>query len=84
MFRLAEGVSLEDADGTMVFLKNDGDAAVLDRVGRSVVVGLLDGDVDSCVTRIIRDYDVSEEEARRDVVEFAEQLLDFGLVEAER
>ena len=84
MFRLAEGVSLEDADGMMVFLKDNGDAAVLDLVGRSVAVGLLNGDVDSCVACIVRDYAVSEEEARRDVVEFAEQLFGFGLVEAER
>lgn len=84
MYKLAEGVSMEDADGTRVFLKDNGDAAVLDSVGRAVVESLLDGDVDSCVARILRDYDVSEEVARRDVAEFAEQLLDLGLVEAER
>ena len=75
---------MEDADGTRVFLKDDGDAAVLDPVGRAVVEGLLGGDVDSCVARIVRDYDVPEEEARRDVAEFAERLLDLGLVEDER
>lgn len=84
MFKLAEGVSLEDADGTKVFLKENGDAAVLDQVGRAVVEGLLGGDVDSCVARIVRDYDVPEEEARKDVAEFAERLLDLGLVEAKR
>lgn len=84
MFKLAEGVSLEDADGTGVFLKDNGDAAVLDPVGRAIVESLLGGDVDSCVARIVRDYDVSEEEARRDVAEFAERLLDLGLVEDER
>lgn len=84
MFKLAEGVSLEDADGTRVFLKDNGDAAVLDPVGRAVVEGLLDDDVDSCVARIVRDYDVSEEEARRDVAEFTKQLLGLGLVEVAR
>ena len=81
MFRLGEGVSLEDADGTKVFLKDNGDAAVLDPVGGAVVDGLIGGDVDSCVARIMHEYDVSEEVARRDVGEFAEQLLGLGLIE---
>lgn len=84
MFKLAEGVSLEDADGTRVFLKDNGDAAVLDPVGRAVVESLLGGDVDSCVARIVCDYDVSEEQARRDVEDFTGQLLDLGLVEVAR
>ena len=84
MFILTEGVSLENADGTGIFLKSNGDAAVLDPVGRAVVEGLLDGDVDSCVARIVRDYDVSEEEAQRDVAEFTKQLLGLGLIETER
>lgn len=82
MFKLADGVSMEDADGTRVFLKANGDAAVLDPVGRAVADGLIGGDIDSCVVHILRDYDVLEEEARRDVAEFAKQLLDLGLVEA--
>lgn len=84
MFKLVEGVSLADADGTRVFLKDNGDAAVLDPVGRAVIESLLGGDVDSCTTRIVRDYDVSEDEARRDVADFAEHLLDLGLIEIER
>jgi hypothetical protein len=81
MYKLAEGVVLEDADGTSVFLMDGGDAAVLDPVGRAVVKGLLGGDVDSCTARITRDYDVSEERARRDISDFTKQLLDLGLIE---
>lgn len=75
---------MEDADGTGVFLKDNGDAAVLDPVGRAIVESLLSGDVDSCVARTVRDYDVSEEQARRDVEDFTGQLLDLGLVEVAR
>lgn len=80
-FRLAEGVNLEDADGTMVFLVENGDAVVLDAVGGAIVNGLLGGDVDSCISRIARDYDVSSGEARRDVVEFKERLVALKLIE---
>lgn len=81
-FRLAEGVSLEDADGTTVFLVENGDAVVLDAVGGAVANGLLGGDVDSCVARIVRDYGASSDRVRRDVVEFKERLVALKLIEA--
>ncbi len=82
MFKLVKGVSLEDADGTKVFLKENGDAAVLDSIGSLIVASLIEGDMDSCVNNITRDYNVEKEEVRKDVVEFAEKLLSLGLLEA--
>lgn len=84
MFKLAKGVNLEAADGTKVFLKDNGDAAVLDPVGKAIVEGLFSGNVDSCVANIVRNYDVSEEEARGDVTDFTEKLLALGLVEGKQ
>lgn len=81
MFRLAEGVSLENADGTLVFLKDNGDAAVLNQIGMVIVGGLIGGSVESCVAQIVCDYDISKDDAKTDVMNFIELLHNLRLIE---
>lgn len=80
-YGLTRGTSLENADGTVVFLRESGDAAVLDVIGGVIAERLLGGDVDSCVACIVHDYDVESAEARKDIVGFKDELLSLDLIE---
>ncbi len=84
MYRLAKEVYLEEVDGTKVFLKSNGDAAVLNPVGKTIVDALFNDNVESCVELIVCDYEVSKEEAKMDVLDFVERLLNFNLIEAKQ
>lgn len=80
-YKLAEGVTLESADGTYVFLKDNGDAAVPNHVGGDMVRALLSDGLDGCVEHVTGIYEVSDEEARIDIEGFACELEGHGLVE---
>lgn len=79
-YELADGVSLECADGTYVFLKGDGDAAVPNYVGGVIVERLLENGLRSCLDYVLESYDAGPGEAERDLEEFVAELERHGLV----
>ena len=70
-------------EGGLVVLPGRAEVKVLNPVAIDIF-GLLDGDhtVDAIVAAIRGEYDVSEEDARRDVSEFLEELERHGMLAA--
>lgn len=80
-YRLTDDTSLENADGTLVLLRENGDAAVLDALGGKILEKLLANGIEPCVSAITRDYDIDQKTARRDIVKFRDELVRLGLIE---
>lgn len=80
-YKLADGVTLESADGTYVFLKENGDAAVPDYIGGVITRHLLKDGLDACVKYIVENYEVESNKAKRDIEEFVRELEVRGLME---
>jgi hypothetical protein len=79
--KLHDGVTLEYADGTYVFLKANGDAAVPDFIGGEIVNQLLLSDVDSCVQYVSKSYGIDCDAAKADIEEFICALEKYELLE---
>ena len=73
-YALADGVTLEEADGVQVFLKDNGDAAAPNRIGGVIAQQLISSGFQETIQYIIATYDVDEQTATRDIVEFANLL----------
>lgn len=80
-YKLADDVTLESADGTYVFLKENGDAAVPDYIGGMITQHLLTNELNTCIEYITENYDVEPDDVRKDIKEFVVELEKRGLVE---
>lgn len=74
-FKLAENVGKEDIDGTIVLLKEDGAAAVLNRQASALLAAMSRcASIEEAADFIYSKYDVSEERARADIEALATAL----------
>jgi coenzyme PQQ synthesis protein D (PqqD) len=76
-------VAMQTVDGLAVLvLADSGEVVVLNQVGTRILE-LLDGrrSFDELVAAIESEYEVSEDEARRDLEAFLQTLLDAGALE---
>lgn len=79
-YRLPFGVTLENVDGTYVFLKDNQDAAVPDYIGGEIINKLLSDGLNACLEYIVDNYEVDRCKARTDIEEFVSKLEKHGLV----
>ena len=79
-YQLACGVTLEEADGVFVFLKDNGDAAVPDKIGGTITKVLLENGLQGAMQHVSEAYGVDTQTAERDVKEFVQVLQDRGLI----
>lgn len=79
-YRLADGVVMEHVGETCVFLKDNGDAAVPNRIGGVMIRQLLTGGVQPCVEHVLENYEADAEVVKTDIEEFVEELEAQGLV----